>query len=203
MTAVRALAVALSLGGGALMGHSGVHSARAATAADSPQGSSVVAAPAATSTECDKDDADKAKPDVTTDQAKPAAVTDQAAPAEKDAADTSGDVKDKDADSDKDGDKDKPDDDKDKADDDKDKPDDDKDAKDTDDTCATSGTGGVAVPPAAPLPATGSATKAASASAPLTGVPNTGSEVPFGAGLLLTTAGAAALIAGRRRRRSE
>jgi LPXTG-motif cell wall-anchored protein len=37
----------------------------------------------------------------------------------------------------------------------------------------------------------------------MTGVPKTGSEVPFGAGLLLTTAGAAALIAGRRRRRTD
>jgi LPXTG-motif cell wall-anchored protein len=39
--------------------------------------------------------------------------------------------------------------------------------------------------------------------APLTGVPKTGSEVPFGAGLLLTAAGAGALIAGRRRRPSQ
>ena len=167
--AVRAAAVALTIGGAALMGHSGIDSARAATTPDSPAGSPVLAAPAVTSTDCDKDKSDdKAKPD----------VVDQAMPAEKD------DDKDKD----------------------KDKKDDDKDRKD-DETCTTTTTttttssvGSVAVPLPAP-PATG--VKAASAPAPVTAIPKTGSEVPFVAGLLLTTAGAGALILGRRRRRSQ
>ncbi|HEV7464863.1 MAG TPA: hypothetical protein VGP96_01090 [Candidatus Dormibacteraeota bacterium] len=184
-TAVRAAAVALTIGGGALMGHSGIDSARAATTADSPAGSPALTAPAVTSTECDRSKSDdKAKPE----------VTDQANPAEKD------------SDTDKpDKDKDRSDDDKDK----KDKADGDKDRKDHE-TCTTSSSssaGGVSVPVPLPvppaLPPTGSGTKAASAKAPVTGVPKTGSEVPFVAGLLLTTAGAGALIAGRRRRRSE
>lgn len=177
-TAVRVAAVALTIGGGALMGHSGIDSARAAATADSPAGSPALTAPAVTSTECDRSKSDdRAKPD----------VTDQATPAEKDS----------DIDKDKDSDK---------SDDDKDKKADDKDRKDKE-TCTTSSTtsvGGVSVPlppPAAP-PATGGV-KAVSAKAPVTGVPKTGSEVPFAAGLLLTTAGAGALIAGRRRRRSE
>jgi hypothetical protein len=184
-TAVRAAAVALTIGGGALMGHSGIDSARAATTADSPAGSPALTAPAVTSTECDRSKSDdKAKPE----------VTDQANPAEKD------------SDTDKpDKDRDRSDDDKDK----KDKADGDKDRKDHE-TCTTSSSssaGGVSVPVPLPvppaLPPTGSGTKAASAKAPVTGVPKTGSEVPFVAGLLLTTAGAGALIAGRRRRRSE
>ncbi|MEA2670887.1 MAG: hypothetical protein QOG45_1107 [Chloroflexota bacterium] len=74
-TAVRTAAVALTIGGTALMGHSGIDSARAATTPDSPAGSAALAAPAATSTDCDKDRSDdKAKPD----------VVDQAMPAEKD-----------------------------------------------------------------------------------------------------------------------
>jgi hypothetical protein len=182
-TAVRAAAVALTIGGAALMGHSGIGSARAATAADSPAGSPALAAPAVTSTECDKSKSDdRAKPD----------VTNQATPAEKDSGTDKPDT-DKDKDSDK-------------SDDDKDKKVDDKDKKDKE-TCTTSSTtsvGGVSVPlppPAAP-PATGGV-KAVSAKAPVTAVPKTGAEVPFAAGLLLTTAGAGALIAGRRRRRSE
>jgi hypothetical protein len=188
-TAVRAAAVALTIGGATLMGHSGVDAARAATTADSPAGSPVLAAPASTSADCDrKKSDDKAKPD----------ITGLVRPAEKD---SSTDKPDKDKDEDKsDSDKDR----KDKADDDKDK---DKDKKD-EETCTTSTTtttsvGGVSVPlppPAAP-PATG--VKAVSAKAPVTAVPKTGAEVPFAAGLLLTTAGAGALIAARRRRRSE
>src|ERR1700730_9702302 len=184
-TAVRAAAVALPWGGRALMGHSGIDSARAATAADSPAGSPALAAPAMTSKDCDKSKADdKAKPD----------VIDQATPAEKD-SDTDKTDTDKDKDSDKDSDKASDDKDKDK----KDKADDDKDKKDHE-TCTTSSTtsvGGVSVPlppPAAP-PATG--VKAVSAKAPVTAVPKTGAEVPFAAGLLLTTAGAGALIAAR------
>ncbi|HEY0410025.1 MAG TPA: LPXTG cell wall anchor domain-containing protein [Candidatus Dormibacteraeota bacterium] len=91
-TAVRTAAVALTIGGVALMGHSGIDSARAATTPDAPAGSPALAAPAVTSTDCDKDKSDdKAKPD----------VVDQAMPAEKD----------------KDKDKDKKDDDKDRKDD--------------------------------------------------------------------------------------
>jgi LPXTG-motif cell wall-anchored protein len=175
-TAVRTAAVALTIGGTALMGHSGIDSARAATTPDTPAGSAALAAPAATSTDCDKDRSDdKAKPD----------VVDQAMPAEKD--------------SDKDKDKDK------------DRKDDDKDRKD-DESCSTTTTtttfsssssvGGVSVPLPVPPP-TGSGVKGASATAPVTATPKTGSEVPFVAGLLLTTAGAGALILGRRRRRSE
>jgi hypothetical protein len=189
-TAVRAAAVALTIGGGALMGHSGIDSARAATTADSPAGSPVLAAPAATSADCDKKKSDdKAKPDVT-DLVRPAETT-RTTSAEKDSS-----AEERDKDKEPDGDKDT----KDEA--------DGKDTKDTKDTCTTSSSssvGGVSVPlppPAAP-PATGSGVKAVSAKAPVTAVPKTGSEVPFAAGLLLTTAGAGALIAGRRRRRSE
>jgi hypothetical protein len=194
-TVVRAAAVALTLGGAALMGHSGIDSARAATAADSPAGSPALAAPAMTSTDCDKSKSDdKAKPD----------VADLAKPAEKD-SDTDKPDTDKDKDTDKDSDKASDDKDKDKDKEKKDKADD-KDRKDHE-TCTTSTTsvGGVSVPlppPAAP-PATGSGVKAVSTTAPVTAVPRTGAEVPFAAGLLLTTAGAGALIAGRRRRRSE
>jgi hypothetical protein len=176
-TAVRTAAVALTIGGTALMGHSGIDSARAATTPDSPAGSSAPAAPAVTSTDCDKDRSD--------DQATPD-VVDQATPAERDS-------------------------------------DDDRDRKD-DETCSTStststttittmtatsssGVGGVSAPlPVPPLPVpppTGSGVLGASATAPVTGVPRTGSEVPFATGLLLTIAGAGALILGRRRRRSE
>ncbi|MEA2615718.1 MAG: hypothetical protein QOE72_1501 [Chloroflexota bacterium] len=184
-TAVRAAAVALTIGGATLMGHSGVDAARAATTADSPAGSPVLAAPASTSADCDrKKSDDKAKPD----------ITGLVRPAEKD---SSTDKPDKDKDEDKsDSDKDR----KDKADDDKDK-----DKKD-EETCTTSSTtttsvGSISVPPPAAPPATG--VKAVSAKAPVTAVPKTGAEVPFAAGLLLTTAGAGALIAARRRRRSE
>src|SRR5580704_5239570 len=188
LTAVRAAAVALTIGGGALMGHSGIDSARAATTPDPPAGSPVLAAPASTSADCDKKKSDdKAKPDIT-GLVTPAQTT-RTTSAEKP---SSTDKPDKD----KDKDEDKPDDDKDT----KDKADDkDKNKKD-EETCTTSTTtttsvGGVSVPlppPAAP-PATG--VKAVSAKAPVTAVPKTGAEVPFAAGLLLTTAGAGALIA--------
>ena len=187
-TAVRAAAVALTIGGGALMGHSGIDSARAATTPDSPAGSPVLAAPASTSADCDrKKSDDEAKPDVT-GLVSPAQTTRTTSAGSDSSAD--------------------------RPDQDKDKPDDDKDTKDRADdkdkdkeTCTTSTTtttsvGGVSVPPPAVPPATGSGVKAVSAKAPVTAVPTTGAEVPFAAGLLLTTAGAGALIAGRRRRRS-
>jgi hypothetical protein len=192
-TAVRAAAVALTIGGAALMGHSGVDAARAATTADSPAGSPVLAAPASTSADCDeKKSDDKAKPDIT-DLVRPAGTTTRTTSAEKD-SDT--DKPDKDGDKDSD----RSDDDKDR----KDKADKDKDKKD-EETCTTSTTsvGGVSVPPPPPAapPATG--VKAVSAKAPVTAVPKTGADVPFAAGLLLTTAGAGALILARRRRRSD
>jgi hypothetical protein len=191
LTAVRAAAVALTIGGGALMGHSGIDSARAATTPDSPAGSPVLAAPASTSADCDrKKSDDEAKPDVT-GLVSPAETT-RTTSTERD---SSADRPDKD--------KDKPDDDKDTKDraDDKDK---DKDEETcTMSTTTTTSVGSVSVPPPAAPPATGSGVKAVSAKAPVTAVPTTGAEVPFAAGLLLTTAGAGVLIAGRRRRRSE
>jgi hypothetical protein len=191
-TAVRAAAVALTIGGAALMGHSGIDAARAATTADSPAGSPVLAAPASTSADCDeKKSDDKAKPDIT-DLVRPAETTRTTSAGKHSSTDKP----------DKDKDSDKSDDDKDR----KDKVDDDKDKDKDKETCTTSTTsttsvGGISVPPPAAPPATG--VRAVSAKAPVTAVPKTGAEVPFAAGLLLTTAGAGALIAARRRRRSE
>jgi hypothetical protein len=195
LTMIRVVAVVLSMAGAALLGHSGIHAARAATTPESPPGSSI-AAPAAT--DCDKDtsgdkDTDEDKSDdkdkdtdrdkADTDIAKPSSV-DAATPAEKDS--------------------------------------DDEDKSDDDDCGAKAGAGGVAVPvpvvpvpapappaaappaaapPAAAAPTTGGVKAAAGKAPPATAVPKTGAEVPIGAGLILTGAGLGALAAGRRLRR--
>lgn len=204
---LRVVAVALTAAGVALMGHSGISSVGAASSDNAPVASSMPAAAPAVSIPCDHngsgaadEDSDKADSDVVT-------------PAERDSdkghdhdSDSGHDHdSDSDHDSDKDHDRD--------SDRDEDKSDEDNDHHHHLSCSASASAGGVGTTTTSVPTSTTTAAGSAGASAvkgvsatntsPPIRVPATGSDLDFGAGLLLVTTGLGALAGSRRLHRRQ